>query len=395
VTGRFARTDLALWAAIAAYAGVIYSTLGLVSPARKWLVERFGENVFDAAYWILAIIGCVIAGPVFRRMRGVRRIVVLAALGIMAMFYIWYLPRLEFAVERVHLIEYGIMGALLFIAMYRRMKSLLSIIAALSIGFWISMGDEAIQHALPGRVGEMRDALINLLSMGLGAIVPATIMMPFSRLAARVDRAEIKTVIALLAVTAAGILLFIPNVHGFGYLIGDPATGGFYSAFKKAEFMPLNAAAQGGMSGTRRVYENEAARHLLQREFYLTNDFKGRDGFTYRMYDRCFCENRILERYFPRFLREHGAEPAARWIRPFDRDLARRVATSVAWPDSLRERISAWLDTAFRDHPDFQSRVKSTMVTSLPFPGFIALSAFILGILIAAYRLADKYTTRH
>jgi uncharacterized membrane protein YoaK (UPF0700 family) len=393
VTGRSKRTDIALWAAIAAYTGVIYSTLGMVSPARKWLVERFGENVFDCAYWILAIIGCAIAGLVFRRMSGIRRIVALAALCIMAAFYIWYLPRLEFAVERVHLIEYGIMGALLFIAAFRRMKSLSSIIAALSIGFWISMGDEAIQHALPGRVGEMRDALINLLSMGLGAILPATIMMPFGRLAVRIDRAEIKTVIALLAVTMIAITVFIPDVHGFGHTISDPATGRFYSAFRKARLASIDTTTREPPRGVRRVYENEAARHLLQREFYLTNDFKGRDGFSYRMYDRSFCENRILERYFPRFLREHGSEPAAMWIRPLDRELARRLVNTVAWPDSVRERINGWLDAAFRDRPDFQSRVKSTMVTSLPLPGFVALMALVLGALIAAYRVVDKCGT--
>ena len=72
---------------------------------------------------------------------------------------------LELPEERVHVLLFGFLGFLL------------GTHSALSTGKWLALGltvgilDEGIQALLPYRVGDIRDIIINTLSLLLGAIV--------------------------------------------------------------------------------------------------------------------------------------------------------------------------------------------------------------------------------
>lgn len=72
-------------------------------------------------------------------------------------------------VERVHFLEYGILGYLVFMATTDSWKR--PFIYSLLLVSIIGIGDETIQWFLPSRVGDMRDVFMNsfggLLGIGI------------------------------------------------------------------------------------------------------------------------------------------------------------------------------------------------------------------------------------
>jgi hypothetical protein len=111
----------------------------------------------------------------------------------------------------------------------------------------------------------------------------------------------------------------------------------------------------------RRIYENEAARHLHQRELYFDNVFKGSDGTLYRRLDKSYYEQRMLEEYYEGFLRTYGSKPASGVLQDIDPDVAEQTPRNVMWSDSLRQWLASTIEPTNRI---YESRVKSTIITS-------------------------------
>lgn len=385
---KFAKGDWLYWSFIAFYTGIIYSTLSLVVPVRKTLVERFGTACFDSVIWIFGALGIGAAAVVLKSLSGKRRLVALLMLAAVAGVYSWYIGRLAYAIERIHLLEYGLLGFLVLAAVYRQVKNALALPIALATAFLISMGDEWLQSMLPDRIGEIRDNLINLFSAGMGMLLWISVRADWRMAAGRMFRPQLRACCALLIAVVLAIGAFLWMVHGFGYRIQDPRAGTLYSSFSLEEINAINASGP-RTPGQAKVYANEAIRHVLQREFYLTNDFKGKDGRLYRMYDRSWGEARILECYYPRFLQEGKDQPAAKLVAAIDKTVARKSLSTVVWSDSLRGSVKAWLGSDTLP-VKFASRVKSTIITSVR-PGPLALiMAVIIALLIVTTLVFDK-----
>jgi hypothetical protein len=195
------------------------------------------------------------------------------------------------------------------------------------------------------------------------------------------------------ALTTVATALFLTVIHGFGHVIEVKDPGRLYSAFTAAELARINRGDQPLGAPARRVYENEATRHLHQREFYFTNDFAIAGGGYYRSYDRCHLENRILQKYYGRFLDEYAHRKAGIPLASIDPEIAARaMERTVCWPDSLGEWVRK---QAGSGNAILESRVKSTIITEYGPEDLWFHTALILIAVGCAWRRYAVHTSRH
>jgi VanZ family protein len=152
-----------LWMLTSLLVVAIYSTLGsvrILSDAlrgRGLLEPAFGEGVAAIAVAIVLV-------AMRKRPSG-------AEIGVwlgVAAVYLMMFVRLAIPEERTHLIEYGVVAALIYEALIERSRAgrLLRSPALLAIVVTAVVGivDEVFQWFLPGRVFDPRDILFNVLA---------------------------------------------------------------------------------------------------------------------------------------------------------------------------------------------------------------------------------------
>jgi hypothetical protein len=159
------------WIAVATYVTAIYLTIPYTS--RVWLALSARVRLSPATLSII-ILSATAAGvlAVLLRVAGfnIRR---LGATLLLAGAYA-YLLRTAFVepIERIHLIEYGVLPGLIWWAMGSRVTAR-TILMVWLLAADVGVFDELIQHFTPGRFGELRDVVINWESSTLGFMVVA------------------------------------------------------------------------------------------------------------------------------------------------------------------------------------------------------------------------------
>lgn len=161
------RRERRLWGWAFAAVVAIYSTLGLAVKVAEALR---GEGLLGALFGLgfLLVLGMILTQGLKTRPRGVE---IGIALGIAAV-YLLVLVRLALpAAERSHLIEYGVVGILVYEALAERAANgravpLPALLAILVTGL-LGVGDEVIQGLLSNRSFETTDILVNILAGGL------------------------------------------------------------------------------------------------------------------------------------------------------------------------------------------------------------------------------------
>jgi VanZ family protein len=163
-----------LWLWAGAVVLAIYSTLGMARVVVEGLRERNLLRLGVAA--VIVVLALVLAVRLMRRQPGRREVT--AALGA-ALLYAVVFVLVERAEERLHIVEYGAVGALVYLALEERRRNgrpapgaswLLAVLAATALG-WL---DEGIQEILPNRVYDLRDVALNALG---GLLAVATIVL--------------------------------------------------------------------------------------------------------------------------------------------------------------------------------------------------------------------------
>lgn len=358
---RLTKVDYILWTAIAIYSGIIYATLSIVSKIRKFLSEKYGPNVFDTIYWVFGVIAVVFIFFFLRKFRGKQLLQKLLIFLVFVGIYAYYLSGMKYPVERIHFLEYGILGSLIYFAMTRHIHHWFAVIFSMHVVYWIGLGDEAIQWALPSRVGEIRDSVINLFSGALG-IVLLVVNTERLRRGTVLTSSLSKAMILFTGATTIVTALFIFFVHGFGFQYETKTAGRVYTALSTEQLEKINARKPDVSENDLAVYENEAQRHLFQREFYFTNEFKAVDGTFYKVLIYSMYENRILESHYRRFMEDHAHEKSGPLCAHIGKEVAQKVMDNpLQWPDSLR----IWMDDTYKnDNGIYTSRVKSGIITS-------------------------------
>jgi VanZ family protein len=153
------------WIVVSGYVVFIYATLGYVRCLSDALRTR---GILGSATLAILFLLC---GVVFARLRqlpsrGARKLIVLL-LGISVLSSLF----LPFPEERLHVIEYSILGWLLGRALARSGKWPAWWGVGVLLAWLIGYGDEMIQWFLPNRVFDVRDILLNGVAGMVGLVI--------------------------------------------------------------------------------------------------------------------------------------------------------------------------------------------------------------------------------
>jgi hypothetical protein len=373
-----------LWIFILIYIGVIYSTISIVPKVRISLTERFGGGVFNYIYLFLALGAGWAFSVMARNFSGKKLTFRLLTLAGILISTVLYLNTLPFAVEKIHFIEYGFLGILLMSAISIRIRNPSAYLLSVLVVYLAGLGDEAIQGLISNRVGEIRDSLTNLFSGGLGLSLYWAVSEGFPSW--KISRLNWNLIFSGLVICILSTSAFLYLIHGFGFLY-ETESGRFYTSLTQEQIEKVNRGEDVPLR-VRKYYNDEARRHLFQREFYLTNDFKGENGEYYRDYSKSAGECLLLETFYPEFLKENRSHSSSELILGIDKEVAQKVVNiPVMWPDSLRGWV---LTAAGKSDPYFTSRVKSTLITSFSRSSLAILTVLSLLLTLGCWFLTLK-----
>jgi len=159
----------------------IIISAAFIGQVGSFISEKLGKPYFElliGVLFLLAAAGLVLY--VKRAGLGKTKLLIFLAVFVAGFLFAWHL---DILVERIHLLEYGILGWLAIRDNLRVEKPIIkiSIFSALFI-LGISIVDETFQWWLPYRVGDVRDVVFNevggLWGMSLFLIIAADWKIP-------------------------------------------------------------------------------------------------------------------------------------------------------------------------------------------------------------------------
>lgn len=142
------------------------------------------------------------------------------------------------AAERFHFVEYGLV-AILFYKAWRPSADAAVVILPVLAGFIVGTVEEWLQWFVPGRVGEIRDVLLNLIAVICGVMFSLGLDPP-ARLAWPLPPRSRRNVSVLAAVAVIGFAVFFQSVH-MGHDIVDTEAGVFRSRYTADDLRELTA----------------------------------------------------------------------------------------------------------------------------------------------------------
>ena len=181
-----------LWLWVLAVMVAIYATLGLAQTLAETLRERGLLDVSIGLFLLcMFLVGATILTQGLKVRPGGAEVAV--AIGV-ATAYLLVFTRMTVPTERSHLIEYGVVGILIYEALIERASSgrrvplppLLAVLATVVLGVL----DECIQAILPNRVFDPVDILFNLLAGTMA--VGASVALAWARRWTRLQRLGLK-----------------------------------------------------------------------------------------------------------------------------------------------------------------------------------------------------------
>ena len=160
------RRERRLWLWVLAVMAAIYATLGLAQTLAETLRERGLLDISIGLFLLcMFLVGATILTQALKVRPGGAEVAV--AIGV-ATAYLLVFTRMTVPTERSHLIEYGVVGVLIYEALTERksqgrrvpLPPLLAVLATATLGVL----DEGIQAILPNRVFDPVDILFNTLA---------------------------------------------------------------------------------------------------------------------------------------------------------------------------------------------------------------------------------------
>jgi hypothetical protein len=159
------KSNKRLWLFIAVYVIFIYLTLPIMRPVLNFLYEALGKEALSIGVnGLLAL--AIVSFSIYVYKSGFRMyprlaliFLIMLAGGVVAM-------GLDIPEERVHFLEYGVLGLLVLKA--TGVGSIRFVLYSVILVSLIGAVEELIQWSLPNRVGDMRDVLMNVFGGSLG-----------------------------------------------------------------------------------------------------------------------------------------------------------------------------------------------------------------------------------
>jgi hypothetical protein len=366
------------WLYAAIWSLVIFCSI----PFARAFIEII-EDYLSLDFFLYATLAGTVAGGALAVSNLRRRTLPLGAywwlLGTFTAFigYTYYLR--DIPVEAVHVLEYGILGLLVYRALVHRVQDYsVYVMATLIVGL-VGVIDEYFQWLIPGRVFDLRDIRTNLLAGGLAQIGLAAGLRPslVSGLPSRKNQGRLCYFVAAgLILLAIGFmntpervawyakripaLSFLLDSNSmmveYGYRYFDPEVGVFRSRFsheqlkendslRGAEVAHILDRYIGGegygpfqktFSVPRDAYTHEVGVHLFRRKSNFARARLQEEGGA-EPYNIAFRENQILEKYYPTALQN-----SKHW---WTSEIRTEVISKASQKSGYESRVSAGLIT--------------------------------------------------
>src|SRR4030095_795412 len=150
-------------------------------------------------------------------------------------------------VERFHLVEYGALTWLYYRVWHAR-EYVTAVVFPAIAAFMVGIFDEGLQWLVPARVGELRDVLLNGVSIACGVIFSVG-LAPVRTASWWPDRRGRRSLAVFTSAVIVALSAFFHTVH-LGHEIDDPLTGVFLSRYSVEELRAASRArAARGPSG--------------------------------------------------------------------------------------------------------------------------------------------------
>lgn len=322
-----------------------------VAELQDALKESFGRRYLGWLALALALAGLTAFGAAvvrIREHRALRYTLLAVAAGMIAwQVATWGIGQAEVdVVERVHLVQFGLLGALFERAFRARHRdALLPVLTLLAVGL-AGLADEWVQWLTPVRVGDGRDVLLNLWAGGVGYLVGVALSAERGRLA-RPSPESRRLALGLGSVLVLAGAAFFDSAH-LGHEVRDPRAGTFRSWHSPEELARAAEErdrrwASEGVPVARPLaiedpYWTEAGFHVGERDRAVE---RGALVLAWR-------ENRILERWYAPLL-DH--RPGTRWPE------AQRANTEAVVAERFRRRPEGVLSAPGYESPALADRI--------------------------------------
>jgi hypothetical protein len=149
------------WLFVFGWVALIYATLPVMP-----LVSRLLREVIPFTPVVNTLLIGILAGILWRGFRNARPSSV-AALFCIAGIYLYFIMTMRITEEKIHFIQYGVLGYLLYEALRSRLQGWRLYAGAFVLTSVLGAIDEGLQYILPGRYYQLEDIFLNILSGAL------------------------------------------------------------------------------------------------------------------------------------------------------------------------------------------------------------------------------------
>ena len=192
------------WIAVVAWIALVYTTIPFVRVLQTWFTARWDRMLIG--YAVTAVLVIVAVTVLFAVRRLTSRWSLATAIwlvGIAAVYTWWAISLWRVPEEAVHLLEYGVLGVLLYRALRPQVRDSTVYVVAALIGVFVGTVDEVIQWITPRRFFDFRDIFLNCGSCALALVAVWKIEGPGPQLVtARSLRRVVRLAIAVVALFA-------------------------------------------------------------------------------------------------------------------------------------------------------------------------------------------------
>ncbi len=193
-------------------------------------------------------------------------------------------------VERVHFVEYGLLGFLFYRAWHTAGDASFLLLPVLT-GLGVGAAEEWLQWFIPVRVGELHDVLLNLVAVSCGLVFSVAADPP-ATFSWRLHRSSRRRLAVVGSLAVLGFAFFIDQVH-MGHLISRDGI-----AFRSHYTEPQLAALGRERAARWRTNPPTVLRRLSREDQYMDEGLWHVRRRNVAEASDAWAENRILEEFY-------------------------------------------------------------------------------------------------
>lgn len=312
-----------------------------MAQLRTWL-----GDVFEASFvtFMAGAIGTAVAAVAIvalvrirthraARFAAIALALVVAAVYSRAMATGW--PEVDI-VERVHLVEYGVI-TFLFYRAWRPAADVSVIVLPILAGIVVGTLEEWFQWFIPNRVGELRDVALNLVAVGCGLMISMAIAPPV-RVALSLSPESRRRVAVAAACVIASTAFFVDQIHLGHEIVAEDFR--FRSHYTAAELGALATDRTARWQTDPPITWRRLSREDQYMDEGLWHVRRRNQRWDEENHAGAWQENRILELYFAPVLDTASyVSPAGHRWSAAQRDDAQRTAAHSTRPSDQAARV--------------------------------------------------------